>query len=102
LADGGEVEVEFRHKTLYLPSQLFLGKIGVIESNVVGSARHAVRVGDAVDHGVGNIPDMDEIALEVFLEDHQVAVGDRHIDEVVHEEIEPHTWRHAKDGCQTK
>ena len=85
---------------LHLEGQFLLREIGVVEAGIVWPPDHRRTVFQAVDEAVGDVADVDVIPLEILLEDHDVAVGDRRVDEVVDEEIEPHPRRQAEHGGQ--
>src|SRR5262249_45405992 len=83
LADGSEVDVKVRHIFLDLERQFLLRKVGRIETDIVRPACHASSIGDAVEHAVRDVPDVDEVALEVFLENHEIAFFESRIHEVI-------------------
>ena len=100
LADRGEVDVERGTCSLHRERQFLLRQVGRVETDVVRPARHRGAVGDGVEEAVGHVADVDEVALEVLLEDDEVAILDGGVHEVVDEQIEPHPRRHAEHRGQ--
>ena len=67
-----------------------------------GCPLHGLEVRDRVEKRAGDVAHVDEVPLRVPFEDDQRAVGDGAIDEVVHEQVEPHSRREAKDGREAE
>ena len=84
------VQVEVGYVLLDLQGQLLLGEVGPVQPHVVGAPGHALGVLDAVGHAVGHVPDVDVVALEVLLEEHDIPAGDRRVDELVHQQVQAH------------
>src|SRR5208337_4290147 len=98
----GDVDGEVLDVFPDLHRELLLGEVCSVEPDVVRPARHALGVPDAVEEAVGDIPDMNEVPFEVFLEEDESPPGDGLVNEMVDEQIEPHPGRRSKNGGQPK
>ena len=59
-----------------------------------------VEIVDGVHERARHIADVDVVALEVGLEQHDGAIGHRAIDEIVDQQVDAHARRHAEHGRQ--
>ena len=75
-----------------------LDRLAVAQADVVGLALHRVEVVHGVQEGAGDVAHVDVVALEVRLEQHDEAVGDGAVGEVVDEQVEAHARADAEDG----
>src|SRR5688572_1399638 len=96
------MDVKIGDVLFHFERQLFFGKVGCIKPGIVGPAYHPIRIFNAVKEGIRDIADMNIIALEIFLKDHDVSVGRRGINKMVDQEIETHARRHTKNGSEAQ
>jgi hypothetical protein len=77
------VNVEIGHVLFNPQCQFFFGKVGGVQAHIIGSPRHSFKVLDTMDKAIGYIADVDVIALKILLENDDVTIRNRGIDEVV-------------------
>src|SRR5258708_1718243 len=92
------MDVKIGHVLFDLQRELLLGHVGGVETAIVGTPNHLAGVLDTMEKTVGYVADMDEVALEMFLEQNDVTIRHRRVREVVHKQIETHPWRSTKHG----
>src|ERR1041385_7054582 len=96
------MNVKFAHMLLDAQGEILLRQISRIQTGIVRTAGHPIRIFDAIKEAIRDIPYMNIISLEIFLEDDEVALGGRGIDEMIHQKIKAHPRRHTKDGRESQ
>src|SRR5262249_18578574 len=82
--------------------ELKLGQISAREPKVVGLPPHLVEVGDGVLKAFNDVANVNVVAFEIALENHNGAVRDSPPGKVVDKEVDAHSWRHAENRRQTQ
>jgi len=101
-ADGGFQVLKLGEVLLDDGAKLELGEVGFLEANVVGATFHGVKIIEGVNEDAGDVADVDVIALEVTLEDHDSAVVQGTVNEVVDEEVQSHARGHAENSGEAE
>src|SRR6516225_5045271 len=55
-----------------------------------------------MDKAIGNVADVDVVALEIFLENDDIPVGNCRIDKVVNQQVKTHAGRHSEYGRESQ
>ena len=97
LTDWRFEENKLREVLLNHFTEFQLCEIGILQAHVVRTPPHGLKMLDSVQKDAGHIADMDIIAFEVSLKNHDRPIMDSAVHEVVDEKVEAHPWRHAED-----
>ena len=54
-----------------------------------------------MDKAIGNVADVDVIALEIFFEDDDIPIRDCRMDKVVNQQVKTHARRHSEHGGES-
>lgn len=98
LTDGGLDKDKFWKVLADLGAELELGKIGLLQTDIVRLALHRGEIRNGMDECAGDILDVNKVPFEVPFENENCTIMDGTIDKIVDEKIDPHSGRSPENG----